>query len=127
VAVQRAVEDLLDQMRDIAEPTRVVRVDKETGMAVLDIGSSDGIAPGTAFLIKTNPAEGAPTKTVTATAEKVDLLSSTVKLSDPKAPVREGDAAKLAKPPAQEGETPKGAEEKPTEQPEKKPAENPQP
>jgi hypothetical protein len=127
VAVQRAVEDLLDQMRDVAEPTRVVRVDKETGMAVLDIGSSDGVAPGTAFTIETAPAEGAPTKTVTATAEKVDLLSSTVKLSDPKAPVHEGDAAKRAKPPAQEGEAPKGAEEKPTEQPEKKPAENPQP
>jgi hypothetical protein len=101
VAVQRAVEDLLDQMRDVAEPTRVVRVDKETGMAVLDIGSSDGVAPGTAFTIETAPAEGAPTKTVTATAEKVDLLSSTVKLSDPKAPVHEGDAAKLAKPPTE--------------------------
>jgi len=126
VAVQRAVEDLLDQMRDVVEPIRVARVNPETGMAVLDIGSSDGVAPGTAFLIETTPAEGGPPQTVAGVAEKVDLLSSAVKLQDPKAPVREGASAKLAKPPAQE-EAPKAAEEKPAEQPEKKPAENPQP
>ncbi|MGB2754985.1 MAG: CsgG/HfaB family protein [Phycisphaerae bacterium] len=103
VAVQRAVEDLLDQMRDVVEPIRVARVDKETGMAVLDIGSSDGIVPGTQFAIQTAPAaEGEPAQTVTAVAEKVDLLSSTVKLSDPKAPVHEGASAKRVEPPAKE-------------------------
>lgn len=103
VAVQRAVEDLLDQMRDVSEPTRVIRVDKETGMAVLDIGSSDGVAPGAAFLIETTPAEGAPSKTVTATVEKADLLSSTVRLPDEaKTAVREGDTAKRVEPPAKE-------------------------
>ena len=100
--------DILDQMRDVVEPIRVARVNPETGMAVLDIGSSDGVAPGTAFLIETTPAEGGPPQTVAAVAEKVDLLSSTVKLADPKAPVREGAAAKRAQPPA---------EEKPQEQP----------
>jgi hypothetical protein len=126
VAVQRAVEDLLDQMRDVVEPIRVARVNPETGMATLDIGSADGVAPGTAFLIETTPAEGGPPQTVTGVAEKVDLLSSAVKLQDPKAPVREGASAKLAQPPAEE-KTPKAAEEKPAEQPEKTPAENPAP
>jgi hypothetical protein len=76
VAVQRAVEDLLDQMRDVAEPTRVVRVDKEMGMAYLDIGSSDGIAPGTAFLIETPPAEGGPPQTVAGVAESRGFLAT---------------------------------------------------
>jgi hypothetical protein len=103
VAVQRAVEDLLDQMRDVVEPIRVVRVDPETGMAYLDIGSSDGIVPGTQFAIQTAPAaEGEPARTVTAVAEKVDLLSSAVKLADPKAPVHEGASAKRVEPPAKE-------------------------
>jgi len=126
VAVQRAVEDLLDQMREVVEPIRVARVNPETGLAYLDIGSADGVTPGTAFLIETTPAEGGPPQTVTGVAEKVDLLSSAVKLQDPKAPVHEGASAKLAKPPAEE-EAPKAAEEKPAEPPEKTPAENPQP
>jgi len=70
-------------------------------MAYLDIGSADGVTPGTAFLIETTPAEGGPSQTVAGVAEKVDLLSSAVKLADPKAPVREGAAAKLAQPPAE--------------------------
>jgi hypothetical protein len=126
VAVERAVEDLLDQMRDVVEPIRVARVNPETGMATLDIGSADGVTPGTAFLIETTLAEGGPPQTVTGVAEKVDLLSSAVKLQDPKAPVHEGASAKRAQPPAEE-ETPKAAEEKPAEQPEKTPEENPQP
>jgi len=101
VAVERAVEDLLDQMREVVEPIRVARVNPETGMATLDIGSADGVAPGTAFLIETAPAEGGPPQTVAGVAEKVDLLSSAVKLADPKAPVREGAAAKRAEPPAE--------------------------
>jgi len=101
VAVQRAVEDLLDQMREVVEPIRVARVNPETGMATLDIGSSDGVTPGTAFLIETTPAEGGPPQTVAGIAEKVDLLSSAVKLADPKAAVREGAAAKRAQPPAE--------------------------
>ena len=100
VAVRRAVEDLLDQMREVVEPIRIVRVDKETGMAVLDIGSSDGIVPGTQFAIQTAPAaEGAPAQTVTAVAEKVDLLSSTVRLpEDAKSSVAEGATAKREAP-----------------------------
>jgi hypothetical protein len=102
VAVQRAVEDLLDQMRDVVEPIRVARVNPETGMATLDIGSADGVTPGTAFLIETTPAEGGPPQTVAGVAEKVDLLSSTVRLPDEaKTAVHEGDAAKRAQPPAE--------------------------
>ena len=99
VAVRRAVEDLQDQMREVVEPIRVVRVDKETGMAVLDIGSSDGIAPGSQFTLQTTPEEGKPAQTVTVQAEKVDLLSTTVKVPDEaKSSVAEGATATRAPP-----------------------------
>jgi hypothetical protein len=109
IAVRRAVEDLQDQMREVVEPIRVARVDKETGMAVLDIGSSDGIVPGTRFAIQTAPsAEGAPAQTVPAVAENVGLLSTTVKVPDEaKSSVAEGATATREAP----GETPKAPAE----------------
>jgi len=100
VAVERAVEDLLDQMRDVVEPIRVTHVNPETGMAILDIGSDSGVKPGDAFLLGSAADE---TGALKAQAVEVKQLFSTVKIA-------EGDAETLregmeARPEPKEAET----------------------
>ncbi|MGB2998059.1 MAG: CsgG/HfaB family protein [Phycisphaerae bacterium] len=100
VAIERAVEDLLDQMRDVVEPIRVTSVNPQTGMAILDIGSDSGVKPGDAFLLGSAADE---TGALKAQAVEVKQLFSTVKIA-------EGDAETLregmeARPEPEEAET----------------------
>jgi len=99
-AVKRAVEDLVDQLGAIAEPIKVVKVDPDTGMAVLDIGSGNGVKPGDAFTLA--PADAGTGAGVKAEVVKTDLLSSVVKVAPAdKAAVKEGEVATpVAAPPS---------------------------
>jgi hypothetical protein len=95
VAVQRAVQDLVDQMGNIVEPIKVAAVNPETGMATLDIGSESGVKAGDVFTVA--PPAGAekaaaPVKVEVTQAE--GLLSSAKVVAGDKAAVRAGQEVK---------------------------------
>jgi len=116
VAVQRAVEDLCDQLRDVAEPVKVAAVNPDTGMALLDIGAEEGVKPGDVFTLGGPPGAGPAPGTAPAAAGapaagaaspeatplkaevvRVEPLSSVVKIvSGDKTAVREGQQARPA-------------------------------
>jgi hypothetical protein len=102
VAVKKAVEDLVDQLGEIVEPVKVARVNPETGVAVLDIGSDSGVKPGDQFVV--GPAEAPSAKLEVMVAAG---LSSTAKVAEgEKAAVKEGQVARPLTPGLAAGETP---------------------
>jgi len=96
VAVRRAAEDLIDQMRDVVEPIRVAGVNPETGLARLDIGSDSGVKPGDLFVLATS-STASPQEGLKAEVVEVDNLSSVVKVAEgDKAALKEGLEARPA-------------------------------
>ena len=116
VAVQRAVEDLVDQLGDIVEPIRVSSVNPQTGMALLDIGADSGVKPGDQFAVgpagpkgETAPATPAATSTETVKVQviRADPLYSQVRItSGNTSALKDGQEAKPDKPPEQPAPAP---------------------
>jgi hypothetical protein len=97
VAVKTAVEDLVDQMGQVVEPIKVSQVDRQTGQALLDVGSEDRVQVGDAFALGTPAAPGQPPAAPAATAKVVEVqpLYSVVQIPDASRPaVQDGQEAR---------------------------------
>lgn len=104
-AVQRAVEDLVDQLGEIVEPIKVAKVNPETGMAFLDVGSSAGVKAGDVFTLGPagppgEPAAATPPPIKVQVFQVTDLYSLIKVTGGEKSAVREGQVAKPETAPA---------------------------
>lgn len=101
VAVKRSVDDLVDQLGDIVEPIKVIKVDPETGMALLDVGSQSGAKPGDVYTLTPAGTPAGPAAAgVKAEVVEVKPLSSVVKVPpEERGSVKEGQEAHSIAPP----------------------------
>jgi hypothetical protein len=77
VAAKKAVEDLVDQLANIVEPVKVVGVNADRGLALLDIGSEDGTKAGDVFTLSPG-GDGGAKPVMKAKVIKVESLSCIV-------------------------------------------------